>query len=239
MPRLELTHYTRSAAAVVGILTNGFAWVPNRRDLISHLVPFHPFDDREPQQFGMISFTELEPNIAAAHRKDFGDFGISVSNIWAERHKAQKVIYVGRKGPVFDALSWLFRAGYEQVKASIEFPDDAALAMGYTNKEMAFVNGAPLWANLLQIYEYLEPIEHSCHQEWRIVHPHPYYSLAESKSDVIKTVSPPLGWSQHLNVLRVEPDDCVRLICPASGRDELSAGLPHGYREAPLQCLEG
>jgi hypothetical protein len=235
----HLTHYTRSIEAVVGILCNGFAWVPNRRALISDLVPFHPFDEREPQQFGMISFTELEPGNAAAHRKAFGDFGISVSKTWAERHKAQKVIYVDRKGPIFEALRWLFQAGYEQLEAAIEYPDDAALRMAFTNKAMAGVAGGPLWAHLLQLYEYLEPIERSDQQEWRIVHPHPYYGLADSKSEIIKSVSPPQGWAKHLNVVPVEPGDVVQIIYPAPIRDDLRDILPEPYRDVPFQCLDG
>lgn len=60
-----LTHYTDRIEALVGILTNGFAWVPNRRDLMPILVPEHDFSRREPQQFGMISFTDLEPDNAS------------------------------------------------------------------------------------------------------------------------------------------------------------------------------
>jgi len=239
MMSTQLTHYTRTIEAVVGILTNGFAWVPNRRGLISDLVPFHPFDQREPQQFGMISFTQLEAGNAIAHRKAFGDFGILVSQTWAETHKAQKVIYVDRKGPIFDGLSWLFRAGYEQVKAAIEFPDDAGLLMAFTNEPMARVVGAPLWAHLLQLYEYLEPIDHSDQQEWRIVHRYPYYGLADSKSDIIKAVSPPQGWASHFNVVRIESREVVRIVCPVSGLDELRGCLPHGYRDVPFECLDG
>src|SRR5450755_1791338 len=77
-----LTHYTRTLEAVVGILNNGFAWVPNRRNLMSALVAGHDFSKREPQEFGMISFTDWSPPAPPRHRKEFGDFGIVVSREW-------------------------------------------------------------------------------------------------------------------------------------------------------------
>jgi hypothetical protein len=233
-----LTHYTRSIQSVVGILSNGFAWVPNRRGLVSDLVPFHDFTDREPQQFGMISFTELSPSNAGAHRREFGDFGVSVSMDWAQRHGTQKVLYVDRKGPIFEALGWLFQTAYAQLQAAIDYPDDAALRMAFTNKAMAGVVGGVLWAHLLQIYEYLEPIESSCQQEWRIVHPHPYCGYGQSKSEIIKVVSPPKGWAKDFNVLPVERGDVRRIVCPASSRDELRNCLPEPFREVPFEYLE-
>ncbi len=234
----ELTHYTRTVEAVTGILTNGFAWVPNRRGLISELVPSHPFDEREPQQFGMISFSELKPNESDAHRRCFGEFGVTVSAIWAERHMAQRVIYIDRKGPLFEALSRIFQTGYARCDAGIDYPDDDGLRMAFTNKAMATVVGAPLWADLLQIYEYIEPIEHSVHREWRIVNPRPLYGLPTSKSEVIRNVSPPKGWAIHLNVVRVEPGDVLRIICPASSREHLEACLPSAYSAVPVQCFD-
>ena len=232
-----LTHYTDSFEAILGIISHGFAWVPNERGLISDLVPDHEFDEREPQQFGMISFTELNPSDAARNRQKFGEFGISVSKAWAEKHEAQKVLYVDRKGPVFEAFKRLFQAAYGQLEQNIDFPDDAALRMAFTNKQMAGVTGGILWAHLLQIYEYLEPIENAYQQEWRIVHPYPYYGYPQSKTDIIKAVSPPKGWAQHFNVVPLECEDVVRIICPKSCCDRLRKNLPKLYRDAPLECL--
>lgn len=234
----ELTHYTKTVEAVTGILTNGFAWVPNRRGLISDLVPYHSFRECEPQQFGMISFTELKPHESGAHRSCFADIGISVSAIWAEGQKAQKVIYVDRKGPVFEALSRLFQAGYAQCDAGIDYPGDEGLRMAFTNKAMATVVGAPFWADLLQIYEYLEPVEHSVHQEWRIVNPNPLYGFPASMPDLIRNVSPPKSWAKHMNVVRVEPGDVLRIICPASSRAHVEECLPQAYSAVPVQCFD-
>ena len=234
----ELTHYTSSIDAMIGIVANGFAWVPNRRGLISDFVPYHDFAKREPQQFGMISFTELDPDSAMRHRRNFGDFGISVSREWAQRHAAQRVIYVDRQGPLFDALRFLFTRGYEQARSSIRSPDDDALNMAYTNKTVAGTLGAPLWANLLQVYEYIEPSENASHQEWRIVHPFPVYGYAESTQEIIRDVSPPKGWGQEISVLRIDTSQITRLICPASKLEELKSRLPAAYRGVQIYCFD-
>jgi hypothetical protein len=62
-----LTHYTGDIQTVTNILREGFAWFCNRRRLADLLIPQHDDSTREPQQFGMISFTEIEPQRAKAH----------------------------------------------------------------------------------------------------------------------------------------------------------------------------
>jgi hypothetical protein len=136
-----LTHYTRTLEAIVGILNNGFAWVPHRRNLMSELVAGHDFSKREPQEFGMISFTDWDPPAPPRHRERFGDFGIVVSRDWAQARKrirgfaaenveeglrAQRVIYV-EKGPVLDALRWVYTAAHNHL--SMEQKDDKVARM--------------------------------------------------------------------------------------------------------------
>lgn len=122
---MPLTHYTNRISAIPKILSNGFAWVPNRRHLIHLLVPDHDFSKREPQQFGMVSFTELAPKEANKHCEVFGNYGITVSEAWARSQKTQKVMYIDKTGPVFDALAAIFQVGYKDLTAKIRFPDDA------------------------------------------------------------------------------------------------------------------
>ncbi len=235
---VQLTHYTREAAAVLNILSNGFAWVPNRRNVISKLVPVHDFSDREPQQFGMISFTELTPDEAKEHRNRFGSYGIVVSEKWARKHRAQKVLYVDQAGPVFEALVEVFEEGYKDVSSKIRFPDDAAWQMAYTNKAIASaVAGSRVWAGLLQLYEYVEPIENSYQREWRIVHPDPYYGYAPTTAEIIKSISPPQGWAKVHNVAMVEPKDVVGFVCPRDEQDALKNSLPDEYGSKPLTTV--
>ncbi|HET7215940.1 MAG TPA: hypothetical protein VFL79_20285 [Terriglobia bacterium] len=185
----------------------------------------------------MISFTELDPSEASLHRNLFGDFGISVSDLWARRNDAQKVIYVDRKGPFFEALRRLFQVGHQQLTSAITYPGDGALRMAYTNKFMARCVGATVWESLLQLYEYLEPIEHAGQQEWRVVNRRPLYELPESAPEVIAAVSPPRGWAQFTHVVRVKPADVLRFVCPASRQKELRASIPEEYRGVPIHSV--
>ena len=155
---VRLTHYTNDISAILGILSNGFAWVPNKRRLIHLLVPDHDFSEREPQQFGMVSFTELAPKEAKKHYEMFGNYGITVSEAWARSHKVQKVVYIDKTGPVIDALAAIFQIGYKDLTAKIRFPDDAGWEIAYTNKVMGGVVGSSLWVNSLQLYD-VEPTD--------------------------------------------------------------------------------
>jgi len=175
---MNLTHYTGEIDTIIKILNNGFAWVPNTRGLISDLLPFHNFKKREPQQFGMISFTELPPEGAQGPRQKFGNYGIVVSKEWAFSQNIQKVIYVANNGPLFDALQWIFQYAYNDLIRRSMKREGEISQMIFTNKARAAVADGMLYANLLQIYEYMEPIEHSNQQEWRIVNPSPLYGFS-------------------------------------------------------------
>lgn len=230
---LRLTHYTGEAAAVPNILSNGFAWVPNCRNLISKLVPAHDFSEREPQQFGMISFTDLTPDEAVEHRKEFRNYGIIVSENWARKHRAQKVLYIDKSGPIFDALSLIFNEGCNDVRSKIRFPNSAMWQMAYTNKAAAITNSR-LWIGLLQLYEFIEPIENAYQSEWRIVHQEPYYGYAKTNAEIIKNVSPPQGWARVLNVVTVQPEDVLGFVCPRVEQENLKSVLPKDYKAKPV-----
>lgn len=97
----RLFHYTKSEETVAAILQYGFLLMPNKRHLINAFLPSDDFSQREPQEFGMVSFTELESQQARSHRERFGEFGICVGWQWALRNNAQRVIYVEDSGLVF------------------------------------------------------------------------------------------------------------------------------------------
>jgi hypothetical protein len=227
-----LTHYT-SIEAVSKILGNGFAWMPNKRNLMKCLVPAHDFSKREPQEFGMISFTDRYPP-ASEHLKEFGRFGIVVSYEWAQAQDAQRVLYLSCKGgPLITAFEWLFTTGYEQLRAKIN-PNDGAALMAFTNKEMAGIQGGLLWNQLLTIYEYMEPTDHAYQSEWRIVHPKPMYGYPTSKSDVIQNVSPPEDWAKYCNVLRAPADAVVGFVCPREDEQSFVKDLPPDFRSKQI-----
>lgn len=234
---MTLTHYTRDINSVVGVLKNGFAWIPNRRQLIRSLVPEHDFSRREPQQFGMISFTEASPEDAGWGTFPFGRFGISVSEEWSLRNKVERVIYVPEDGATFMAWRALFKLGYRDLIAHINYPDDKAWLMSFENKAMAGSIGAMSWAYLLQLYEYMEPAANAYQREWRMVHPHPYYSLVEDKLEALARVSPPQGWGEFLDVVKITPADVRALICPRSEHQALLAAIPMVYRDIKIRTL--
>ena len=236
-----LTHYTKRIDGVANILSHGFAWVANRRNVAEFLIPHHDYSNREPQQFGMISFTDMGPEEARLHSGAFGRYGIVVSDEWAKRQNAQRVIYVDSEGPVTEALRAIFETGYRDCEARIRFPEDAGWTMAFENKAVAHaVVGSPLWANLLQLYEYMESSQFSREREWRIAHPDPYYSLAGRRTEqVISDVSPPQRWAKFLNVVRVTPADIAAFICPSKECHALQRVLPAGYANVPVTCTEG
>ncbi len=232
------THYTKEVESIRKILNNGFAWVPNRRELISVLVPSHDFAEREPQQFGMISFTELPPEAAQRPRQAFGKYGIVVAKAWALSHKIQKVIYIAATGPVFEAMRWIFQYAYDDlVKRSLNREGEVT-KMAFTNKARAGIAGGALYARLLEIYEYMEPIEHSYQQEWRITHPMPLYGYAETKQEIIKNVSPPMGWAQSTHVLTITPTDVIGFVCPTTERDMFQNVLDRPYKDKHVYTFE-
>ena len=235
---MEFTHYTSEIRTVKKILSNGFAWVPNTRRLIANLLPFHNFKEREPQQFGMISFTDLSPEAAHGPRTMFGNYGVVISQEWASSNNIQKVIYVNSKGPIFETLRWLFKYAYDDlVKRSLNREGEVS-QMAFTNKARAAVAGGILYAKLLELYEYMEPIEHSYQQEWRIVHPLPLYGYKETKQEIINNASPPKGWGKFVHVITLTPNDVIGFVCPAKDKEILQIALTHRYSEKHIYIFQ-
>jgi hypothetical protein len=251
-----LTHYTSTLQGVVGILNDGFAWVPNRRNLMSTLVGGLDFSKREPQQFGMISFTDWSPPAPPRHREAFGDLGIVVSRDWALAAKplrgfhpdnvgpdllrAQRVIYV-EEGPFLDALRFLYTTALNHL--SLDGSADSFAWLSATssvmNKAMAGVEGQALWANLLTLYEYLEKGEHAFQSEWRIVHPLPFFGYAASTPEIIATVSRATGWAQVTGLRALQPPDeaITGFVCPRQKETALRQALPPQFSERQIVLI--
>lgn len=230
----HLTHYTGSIDTIIKILTNGFAWVPNKRDLITHFIPFHGFSSREPQQFGMISFTELPPENSAPARRDFGNYGIRVSEEWALPQNAQRVLYIDYQGQVFDGFRSLFQYAYGDLICKSLLRTGEVSSMEFTNRAMANVTRAFLYGHLLKVYEYMEPSTHSHQQEWRITNPEPLYGFKENKREIIENVSPPQGWASIVNLLRIECSDVAGFVCPESETQLLKDSVSGLYKDKTI-----
>ena len=186
----------------------------------------------------MISFTDADVPVPRKHIERFGSFGIVVSPEWARLHGAQRVLYLAEDGPLFEAFRSLFQTGYEQLHRKIRFPGDGAARMAFTNKNMASIQGGFLWSNLLTVYEYMEPVENAYQSEWRIVNPMPAYGFAQTTPEIIREVSPPQGWAQHVSVLSFPAEAIVEFVCPRGEEVELSQVLPSAFRFKPVRVFE-
>ena len=235
----SFTHYTRTAQAVGAILKNGFAWAPHGRNLIHALVPEHDFTNCEPQQFGMVSFTEQNAPASAKHRQEFGDYGIVVSGSWLRTNGGRRVTYIDKQGPDFPVLRAKFSDAYKELTAKIKYPDDGFWRMAYVYKPMAKFVGARLWADALETYEYLEPIVHSYQKEWRICHPEGVGNLASDPRQRIENVSPPQGWGKHYHVLTVPSKHVTGFVCPRLGFEKLRAELSEAFADKTISLYDG
>lgn len=144
---------------------------------------------------------------------------------------------MAKEGAVFEALKWIFKCAYDDLVKNSMQREGEITQMAYTNKEMATVAGGLLYRKLLEIYEFMEPIENSYQQEWRVVHPTPLYGYKETKQDIIKNVSPPEGWAKFIHVLGITPKDVIGFVCPVSKCDIFQETLDRRYREKDIYTV--
>ena len=229
---VALIHFTKSPAAVGNILRYGFAYVASPTKTAAFVLPKLPPQEREPQQFGMISFRFEEPGKRGArHRKKYGTFGICVREEWARRHGARPVEYVGRWSlKTFLLRRELAKALKPIQEAERRYPGDAAWTMAYHNAAAAGMDGAVDWARFLLRYQFMAPSVDAWELEWRIVNPDPHYSISKDPREAIRQVSPPQGWAIHFNVVKITPADVDHLIVRSGDRGQLLAALPDEYR---------
>lgn len=224
----QLVHYTRDPTTVSSILDNGFLLVPNGRGLIQKLLNTKQFAKREPQQFGMVSFTELQTAEAFHHRESFGDYGIAVSWEWALRQNAQRVIYLG-DGTVMNAFAWLFQLAKQELQR--KSPEPVA-EFTLANRAAAGLY-SQMYAHLLTLYEFMEPERNSSQVEWRIVNSLPHYmDLTDRAAMIEKLVRQAVTWK--IGTIRVDPEDVTMLIAPRSKIRDLRSVIPSAFRGIPI-----
>jgi hypothetical protein len=233
---MRLTHFTRSIDSVLSILKDGFVFVATRRKLIKHFVPEGGFDTTEPNQFGTVSFTELEPPLPPRDMERFGRFGIAVSAEWAMRRRAARVIYVDEDGPVFDALKVIYRIGLQDVEAKIRYPEDGLWRGAKTVPSMAAWVGSPLWSNLTILHSYMEHGRYSYQREWRVIQDKPMGGVGRTAKQAIAKVIPALGWHtvDGVAALHVRPGDVDYFRSPASEVAALHAALPPAFKSVEI-----
>ncbi len=224
----QLIHYTRDAATVGSILRNGFLLIPSRRELLAALVENRADWDKEPQEWGMVSFTELPIADSTSHRQVFGDFGVAVSWDWALKHGVDRVIYIRQDGALFETWRFLFTSAYRDVKRREEEGPLSWGGMSSHNRAMAQTIGAAGWATMLRFFEYMQPDRDSAQVEWRIVNKLPFTFSSRDKQSRIQEALQLAGTWQTAN-LRVQPADIRYLVCPAGAEPELRAHLPADF----------
>jgi len=226
----SLIHYTSSIDTVVSILQQGFLLVPNKRNLIKSFLPSYPIKDREPQEFGMVSFTELPLEAAQSHREQFGEFGIAVSWGWALANGGHRVLYISDQGLVFEVFKWFFELAEQEMKSLTLKGNQKVM---YENKAVAGAYRAQIYANLLTLYEYMEPARSSSQVEWRIVNKIPLYLSGCSKSEQIaELLTAAKAWK--IGVVKVVPNDIEMIVCPVNHVHELRGAIPRGFQTVPI-----
>ena len=233
---MQLTHYTKDKQTVLQILTRGFAYSPCKRKVIFDFIPELKGKIVEPQQFGSISFTDLNYINAKKFRNHFGRFGIGVSMNWAFKHDINKVMYIGKTGSLFESFKFIFRKGIQNFEENAIRRGDALTKMSYENKRMAAIKGGLLYSNLLSLFEFMEPLENAWQSEWRIANKSPDYGfrptddIDQNRKINLEQVRDPKGWNTILKFTRINPEDITAFYCPFWQYFGFCHMLPEEYR---------
>lgn len=219
-----LYHYT-SRAAVIGILERGFAYMPCDRLLLAAFFGRNRPFMGDPQNYGMVCFTEAPPKQARAVRKK-GDHFLAMRAEWARDKGVRKVRYFGP----YDTwrLRRQFMAALKEMTAMIAYPDDEGLKLAYRNKAFAALLGASKYAELLDLYEYSQTWRDRGQREWRITQKLPFYDLPSGQ------LPSPEGWGM-LHYLRFNADDVAFIGCPTARAEEVRNALPMFARSIQIQ----
>jgi hypothetical protein len=231
--RPQLVHYTDRVGNVGSILGNGFLLIPNSRNLIHKLLDEDDPWDREPQEWGMVCFSEVPVGAAEDHRSIFGRFGVAVSWSWAASNGIDRVIYVREDGPVFALWRFLFQSAYQDLKTRESSGSPSWGGMSAYNRAMASSIGAAGWATLLRLYEFMQPQADSDQAEWRIVNRQPFHFASRDKNQQIKQALE-MSKTWQLANLRLHPRDVELLVCPKASVAELRAVLPEDFRHTSI-----
>lgn len=220
---MNLIHFTRTPEAVANILREGFGYVAWPTKTARFVLPELPLLDREPQQFGMISFRmEGDEDCSKAHRQRYGSFGVCIDQNWALAHGAHPVIYVSEGGSVARAFRERFKSAKQVLDRELtRHPTDLFRLRAYGNAAAAGALGASEWATLLQIYQYMAPASDAEEHEWRIVQPHPLYSIPRTAAEAVAQLSPAQGWARILNSIRLTPEAIRYIIGPKGSASRL------------------
>lgn len=219
----QLIHFTREEG-LIGILHNGFALMPCDRLLLDDLFGGERPFKGDPQNFGMVCFTDAPFNKAGPVRKK-GDYGIAVKFAWAEQHGVRKVRYISRLYAWF--MRFRFRKEMEHLSQQIDFPKDEGLKLAYKNKEFAAFMGAPGYGAALDDYEFMQTVRDKKQREWRITQPLPFDNSMPGE------IPSPEGWG-FLYFKKLEASDIEFLMCPTGKTKYILDKVPEQFRSLKI-----
>jgi hypothetical protein len=81
----------------------------------------------------------------------------------------------------------------------------------------------------------MEPAENSHEREWRIANQDPNYSITIDLNKTIEDVSPPKGWANIMNVVKIEPSDIINISCKKENYSELTKKIREKFRYIHIQ----
>lgn len=105
--------------------------MPRRRRLAQLLIPKLDFSCREPQQFGMISFTALDALQAVEHREKYGHLALWFLISGQCRRERGALAMLKTRGPLPHRCKRLFAVGYDDVVRRIRRQDDGAWRLAH------------------------------------------------------------------------------------------------------------
>ena len=237
-----LLHYTNSLEVLLDILNEGFIFVPNKRNLMPLFLdnewPPNPFYkgmiNLDPQEFGMVSFSQIGKHEIKYYSSKFGKFAIGVSWQWAAERGVDRVIYIHDSGNIFNAFQYLFQKGIESLKTGLPDEEDGFFHVAIENERIAaLVPGGDLYQNLLRIYEYMEPEENANQREWRITSAIPDYSFTGEKSVDISRAKRE-AWKIGKKSLSLSENDIKFLLVPWTYLPKLYWKIPKKFRRIKI-----
>lgn len=236
-PQDYLTHYTKTVDAIVNILQWGFGWSQLPRG-VSGLLPADlvlPAPWEEPEQFGMVSFTEAKAPASSTHRRDFGGLGIVVRRAWVASLGGRPVEYVEQGSERFEELQRMADSSIREMRSHPTYPELGFGTLGEISAAIASGNlGGQAWARFLRTFAFIGPAKNAWQREWRIAKTVMEGGIPHDRAERLANISPPRGWGQFLHVQKVPAEDVLGFVAPALKAHELRASLSEEFRGRPV-----
>jgi hypothetical protein len=188
LENVVLTHYTSSADAVASILRLGFFFSFRPTGTFELLYRAAGVDALEPDDKGMVCFTELSVQDAAEHRSNFGSFGIALSKYWLVGQGARQVVYIKEDSLYFQAFvdrirdhapreAFGYRVNDQEAPMFVKMLRQRSLA----SKAASSILGMdPVYLELLDDLLWVQVTSDQNQAEWRIRNPSSFGGIQDA-----------------------------------------------------------